>query len=196
MREALQSLVGMNLVDTRPGMGTFVRSVPADMIVNADVIAALIDTETMVHVVRARKVLESAVAALAVTEATEEDFAAMEAIVEQLGANAALHQPVFALTPAFHVAVARATHNPILTSVIASFNALMAKTGQLLEEDAGDGYRASEYVSHRDLLHVLRRRDPARARIAMEDHIQQTLSGLERLLAEQAHREAARMQTD
>jgi GntR family transcriptional repressor for pyruvate dehydrogenase complex len=181
IREALQALVGMHLIDMRPGMGSFVRSIPAHMIVNADVMAALIDTETMRHVVCARKVLESAIASLAVLEATEEDFTEMEAIVEQLGTAAALQQPVFALTPLFHVAAARATHNPMLESVITSFNALMSKTGELLETRGGNKHRAHEYASHRDLLRVLRRRDPEAARTAMAIHIQQTLDGLDSL---------------
>src|ERR1700684_2500211 len=54
VREALQALVGMGLIDMRPGMGSFVRSIPAHMIVNADVVAVLIDTQTMKHVVNAR----------------------------------------------------------------------------------------------------------------------------------------------
>jgi GntR family transcriptional repressor for pyruvate dehydrogenase complex len=188
VREALQALVGMDLIEMRPGMGSYVKSVPPEMIMNADVMAALIDTATMVHVVHARKVLESAVAALAVTQATESDFAAMEAIVEQIGTHATLDQPVFDATPAFHVAVAHATHNPILESVISSFNALMSKTGELLEKDAGAGYRAQQYSSHRDLLRVFRRRDPEAARRAMSDHVQQTLDDLQRILKE---REAA-----
>jgi DNA-binding FadR family transcriptional regulator len=106
----------------------------------------------------------------------------MEAIVEQFGPKGNADQPVFAMTPASHVAVAHATHNPILESVIASFNALMSKTGELLEKDAGSSYRAQEYASHRALLRVLRKRDPEAARKAMSDHVQQTLAGLERIL--------------
>jgi GntR family transcriptional repressor for pyruvate dehydrogenase complex len=181
VREALQALVGMKLIDMRPGMGSFVRSVPAHMIVNADVMAALIDTTTLRHVVSARKVLESAIAAHAVIEATEEDFAAMEAIVEQLRIAATLQQPVFNLTPAFHVVVARATHNPMLESVIASFDALMSKTGKLLDAKGGNEHRVLEYISHRDLLKVLCRRDPEAARSAMAAHIQCTMDDLDKL---------------
>ena len=181
VREALQALVGMRLIDMRSGMGSFVRAVPAHMIVNADVMASLIDTDTMLHVVRARKLIESAVAALAAVEATEEDFTAMESIVEEIGATANRDQPVFAVTPRFHVAVARSTHNPVLESVVASFNALMARTGELLEHEAGPAQRAREYGSHKELLRVLRQRDPDVARSAMDEHIQQTLNGIKKL---------------
>jgi GntR family transcriptional repressor for pyruvate dehydrogenase complex len=184
IREALQALVGMGLIDMRPGMGSFVRSIPAEMIVNADVMAVLIDTQTLKHVINARKVLESAIASLAVVEATEDDFAAMEAVVDNLATAAALQQPVFLLSPAFHIAVAHATHNPMLESVISSFNGLMSKTGRLLEAQGGHSHRAHEYTSHRDLLRVLRRRDPEAARNAMAAHIQETMDALEAVQAE------------
>jgi hypothetical protein len=100
-------------------------------------------------------------------------------------------------TPAFHVAVARATHNPILESVITSFNALMSKTGELLEKDVGRSYRTQEYASHRALLRVLKKRDPEAARKAMSDHVQQTLVDLERILkTRQAGRRAVTSRLD
>lgn len=36
VREALQALVGMNLVSVRPGIGCFVNSVPPEFIVNSE----------------------------------------------------------------------------------------------------------------------------------------------------------------
>src|SRR2546427_10504423 len=61
IREALQALVGMNLVELRPGLGCFVKTVPADMIINADVMAALLGREALVQVIEARKVIESGI---------------------------------------------------------------------------------------------------------------------------------------
>jgi len=81
--------------------------------------------------------------------------------------------------------------------VITSFNALMSKTGELLEKDAGSSYRAQEYASHRTLLRVLKKRDPEAARKAMSDHVQQTLVDLERILkTRQAGRRAATSRLD
>src|SRR5713101_4676224 len=55
IREALQALVGMNLIELRPGLGCFVKSVPSDLVVNADVLASLLGMEAIVEVVAARK---------------------------------------------------------------------------------------------------------------------------------------------
>ena len=43
------------------------------------------------------------------------------------------------------------------------------------------GQRTREYASHRELLRIIRQRDPDVARLAMEEHIQQTLNGINRL---------------
>ncbi len=182
IREALQSLVGMNFVEMRPGLGSYVKSVPPDLIVNADVMAALIDIDTLIKVAIARKAIEGAVARLAAIEAAEDDFEEMELILSKIHRLARKNQPMHSLTPEFHVAVAKATHNDVLVGVVSSFNSLMVAAGQVIErEQIGYEYRMGEYESHRELLEVLLARDAARAQVAMEEHIQLTIDALQRV---------------
>ena len=84
VREALQSLVGMNFIDMRPGLGCYVRAVPANLIVNADVMAALIDVGTLIEVAVARKVIEGSVARMTAVEGTADDFEEMELVLEKI----------------------------------------------------------------------------------------------------------------
>ncbi|MBV9675604.1 MAG: FadR family transcriptional regulator [Acidobacteriaceae bacterium] len=182
VREALQSLVGMNFVEMRPGLGSYVKSVPPDLIVNADVMAALIDIDTLIKVAIARKAIEGSVARLAAAQAEDEDFEEMELILSKIRRLARKNQPMHSLTPEFHVAVAKATHNDVLVGVVSSFNSLMVAAGEVIEcEKVGYEYRMGEYESHRELLEVLLTRDSARAQIAMEDHIQITIDVLQRV---------------
>jgi DNA-binding GntR family transcriptional regulator len=46
------------------------------------------------------------------------------------------------------------------------------------DSDGGAQYRIQEYESHRDLLEVLRLRDPDKMQRAMEEHIGRTLEAL------------------
>lgn len=182
VREALQSLVGMNLIEMRPGLGCFVKAVPSDLILNADVLASLLGMEAIAEVVAARRVIESAIARLAAVEATEDDFDEMEQILRKIGRAAEKNQPMYAATPLFHNAVARATHNKVLEKIVTSFNLLMASGGALIErENVGSQYRMQEYESHRQLYEVLRKRDPDAAQRAMEEHIGLTLEILHTL---------------
>ena len=182
VREALQALVGMNFVQIRPGLGCFVKAVPLELIVNADVMAALIDLNTLIEVARARKIIEAAVARQAAIEGTEEDFEEIESVLSKIERLAKKNQPMYSITPEFHVAVARAAHNEVLVKVIASFNSLMAAAGELIERDAvGYAYRIAEYESHRDLYTILCQRVPQLAHSEMEAHVQKTVDALQSL---------------
>lgn len=180
VREALQSLAGMNFIEIRAGLGCYVKPVPSNLIVNADVMAALIDLETLIEVAIARKAIEGAVARIATVAATAEDFEGMELVLDRIHRLAKKNQPMYTLTPDFHVAVAHAAHNTVLKSTVSSFNALMVAAGEIIERDeVGVQYRMREYESHRELYEVLKLRDPDRAQRAMQEHIQKTVDVLE-----------------
>jgi len=179
VREALQALVGMNLVEIRAGLGCFVRPVSPDMFVNPDLMAALLDMETLIQVAEARRVIEGGVASVAAVTATAEDFEEMEAILFRIEKVSRKNQPMYTITPGFHVAVAHATHNPVLEEVVASFNTLMKQAGSVIErEHVGIAYRVEEYQSHLRLFEILQSRDPERARSEMEAHITKTIDAL------------------
>ncbi|HUQ94004.1 MAG TPA: FCD domain-containing protein [Bryobacteraceae bacterium] len=182
VREALQALSGMNLIEIRPGLGCFVKLITSDLVVNADVLASLLGREAIVKVVAARKVIEGGVARLAATTATEEDFEELEEILRKIERAARRGQPMYSLTPQFHIAIASATHNEVLEKVVSSFNLVMASGGALIERENGTPeYRMAEYESHRELYEALRSRDPERAQRTMEAHVTETLNALDRL---------------
>jgi GntR family transcriptional repressor for pyruvate dehydrogenase complex len=180
VREALQALVGMNLIEIRPGLGCFVKSIRSDLVLNADVLASLLGMEAIIDVVAARRIIEGGAARLAAVTATEEDFEEMEEILRKIERAAHRSQPMYSLTPLFHVAVARATHNKVLEKIVSSFNQLMASGGVLIEsKEVGYPYRLKEYESHRDLYEALKSRDPDKAQHVMEEHISLTIDALE-----------------
>jgi len=182
IREALQAMVGMSLIEIRPGLGCFVKIVPSELVVNADVLASLLGMEAIVEVVAARKVIESGVARLAAVTATEEDFEEIEEILRKIERAARRNQPLYSLTPQFHIAVARATHNKVLEKIVSSFNLLMASGGALIEQEKlSTEYSLSEYESHRELYEAIRSRDPDHAQHVMESHVMATLDTLKEI---------------
>jgi GntR family transcriptional repressor for pyruvate dehydrogenase complex len=180
VREALQTLAGMNLIEIRAGLGCYVRSIPSNLIVNADVMAALIDMDTLIEVAIARKAIEGSVARLAALDANADDFENIEIALDRIQRCARKNQPMYSVTPDFHVAVAQATHNAVLRSVVSSFNLLMVAAGEVIERDeVGYTYRIGEYESHLELYGVIRKGDPDRAQAAMQEHIQKTVDALQ-----------------
>ena len=182
IREALQSLVGMNFIEMRPGLGSYVKAVLPNLIVNADVMAALIDFDTLIKVAIARKAIEGSVARVAATQARTENYEEMELVLDKIRRFTRRNQPMYNITPEFHIAVAKATQNQVLEGVVTSFNSLMVTAGEVIEKDEiGYEYRMGEYSSHLKLYDVLRTRDPLTAQVAMEEHIEKTVQVLERV---------------
>lgn len=179
VREAMQTLVGMNLVSIRPGVGCFVNSALPEFIVNGDVVGALLDMDALIEVAIARRAIESSVAQIVAGSASEEDFEDIEEALFRIELVAQKNKPMYTVTPDFHVAVARASHNRVLEKVVASFNALMVSAGEVIEREfMGPAYRTAEFESHRRLLEVFRTRDPDLARREMEIHISKTVDDL------------------
>ena len=187
VREALQALVGMNLIEVQPGRGCFVKPVDADLMAPASVIGSLLAVPQLVEVAQAAKVIEGGVARLAAQVGTEQDFDAIEEVLSQIQHAAGRGKPVHTMTPEFHVAVARATHNSMLVRLVDSLNRMMASIGELAQaRGSAEELAETEYRLHAKLYEVLRTRDAEAARREMENHIDATIRQLENITTAKA----------
>ncbi len=173
IREALQILAALNLIEIRAGLGCYVRNVSSEYIVNADVLSILLEKEAIFEVIEARKILEAETSALASQRAKDEDLWLMEDAVNRIEKAAKRAESVASPAAEFHVAVAKATHNSVLYKLVSSFNHLMAKAGIFLETtvDNPQAFKQHEYTSHRELYEIISSRDAINARNAMQKHI-------------------------
>jgi GntR family transcriptional regulator, transcriptional repressor for pyruvate dehydrogenase complex len=173
VREALQVMAALNLIEIRAGLGCFVKRVSPEYIINANVLGVLLEKEAILEVLETRKILEAGIAALASERASEEDFWLMEDALSRIEKAIARGESVADVAPEFHIAVAKATHNLVLYKLVRSFNQLMAKAGELLESSVEDlaAFKQRELDTHRRLYEVIRERDSKRARAAMVEHI-------------------------
>ncbi len=174
VREALQVMSALGLIEIRPGSGCFVRKVATEYIINADVLAIFLEKEPILEVIEARKILEAGTAALAADRASEQDFWLIEDSLNRIEKAIERGESVATLTPEVHIAVAKATHNPVLAKLVISFNGLMSKAGELVEatvEDL-DAFKQHELTSHRELYAVVREGDPQKASRSMVEHIE------------------------
>jgi GntR family transcriptional regulator, transcriptional repressor for pyruvate dehydrogenase complex len=176
IREALQMMAVLNLIEIRPGLGCFVKHVSPEYIVNADVLAILLEKEAILQVIETRKIVEAGTAALAAERATLEDLWFIEDVLTQLERAIQRGESVAYVAPEVHYGIAKATHNAVLTKLVRSFNHLMAKGGELIEAEAEDPeeFKRRELTSHRELFEVVRSRDPQKARDEMVRHISES----------------------
>lgn len=167
IREALRSLAELGLIETLPARGTFVRA-GHDVRGNRQAAIAMRRRGVTAHELsEARLLLETATAAQAARRAEPEDIAELAAILEELeGATGVAHVE---RDLAFHLAIARAAHNPVIEMMLES---IAVPTAALMFRSVGDARvmeRSQPY--HRAALEAIEAHDPDAAAEAIRAHL-------------------------
>jgi GntR family transcriptional repressor for pyruvate dehydrogenase complex len=169
VRAGLRALAAMGVVQSRHGAGTFIRSGPPVLGSEPLSFLASLHGFTRDQMFEARRVLEVGVAALAAEHATGEHLAS---IAEEItGMYASLEEPLAFLRHdiRFHRAIAAASGNPILASLVEMVSALFYEQRRKTAGRAHDLRESAEM--HRAIYNALRTRDVARARETMNEHL-------------------------
>jgi GntR family transcriptional repressor for pyruvate dehydrogenase complex len=169
VREAIRGLAAMGIVEIRHGQGVFVRSVSAEMLIEPETLFFLLEKEAFFQAIEVRRILEVESVALAAQRATEEDLAALRAVLGQMK-NAAADPEPLRFSAEFHLILARASHNDVLASMMQSFIRLIAQASSPIARALPESI-AQEYPQHRALYQAVASRDPERARRKAREHI-------------------------
>lgn len=167
IREAMIALEIRGLAETRHGSGIYVTDQPPAHEGATDLdIGAFELTE-------ARRLFEGEAAALAATQIGDEGLDELERIIAEMEDENARQQQDWTADRRFHVAIARATRNTAIATVIENLLDVRHQSPlcvYMLERARRVGVqpRVSE---HRRILVALRRHDPRAARNAMRDHL-------------------------
>ncbi|MFZ1130362.1 MAG: FadR/GntR family transcriptional regulator [Terriglobales bacterium] len=171
LREALKSLAFIGMIRVRAGGGSYVAEQRSKYMDGPLLAKGVLNTEKDVNdLSEARLLLETEVAGLCAARATEQDFRALEKIVQDMKvATASGGEGFRELDVRFHFAIAAASKNLILAELLkhirAGLEELITKS-LLLPAGMELAYR-----QHRAILEVLKQRNPGRARKAMRTHL-------------------------
>jgi GntR family hexuronate regulon transcriptional repressor len=174
IREAMIALEIRGLAETRHGSGIYITDHPPAHEGSGDLdIGAFELTE-------ARRLFEGEAAALAATTITDECLEELKQIVAEMADENARKDTDWTADRRFHIAIARATRNTAIASVIENLLDMRYKSPlcvYMLERARRVGVqpRVSE---HRRILVALRKRDPRAARNAMRDHLARVIEDL------------------
>lgn len=178
IREAMNGLAMLGVLDIRQGQGAFVRDPDAGAAMHHGIAVALSRGITR-DLFEARMLVEVHVARLAAERRTEADlseiaetFAAHERAIET-------GEPAVEPSVQFHVRIGNAAHSEVLSSFVSSFVELMTERGQVLE--AIPGYREWEIAQHRSVFEPIRDADPELAAERMGAHLSEVIPYHERL---------------
>jgi GntR family transcriptional repressor for pyruvate dehydrogenase complex len=169
VRAGLRALAAMGVVQSRHGAGTFIRSGPPVLGSEPLSFLAALHGFTRDEMFEARRVLEVGVAGLAAERASGEHLAS---IAEEItGMYASLDEPLAFLRHdiRFHRAIAAASGNPILASLVEMVSALFYEQRRKTATRAHDLRESAEM--HRSIYNALRVRDVDRSRQMMNEHL-------------------------
>jgi len=182
IREAIRILATGGLVDVRHGVGSFVN--PRHLWNTAAPLLLLIQSEPSsvlaVHDVRAP--LEMMSAETAATMADTADLLALDGALERMTANLDDPDANVAADLDFHLALAKATHNRLLLSILQSLIEPIHEC--MLRGTHVPTAARHALMAHRGVVDAVHARAPKDARIAMERHMKDTRDELMSLVDE------------
>ena len=173
VRAALRALAAMGVVRTRHGSGTYIREGPPRLDSEPLSFLAALHGIGRAELYEARRILEVAAAGLAAERATPEHMATLAEEVASLFAATDAPQTFLVHDINFHRAVATASKNPIVASLMDMVSKLFYEQRRKTAALASDADRRAAADMHRRIYQAIRTRDAATARGAMDEHLRQ-----------------------
>jgi DNA-binding FadR family transcriptional regulator len=171
VREALIALEVEGWVEVRTGSGVYVLDRAARAA--AEPVKVPAAEWGPLELIRARRVVEGEIAALAALHANRRQVGAIESAVQHMQEDAARNVAPLEGDRAFHTAIAQGCGNGVLLETVATF--WDARRGPLFER-LGDHFESAPswrmaIAEHQAVLDAIRARDAAAARAAMQQHL-------------------------
>jgi GntR family transcriptional repressor for pyruvate dehydrogenase complex len=171
LREALKAMELVGMVDSRVGDGTFV--CPRSEFLSRPLLWAFTGTDDMEfrEIMEARIIIEENLAGLAAQRASKEEIAAIGETVQMMQHGMARNEPILDADMAFHLAIARASHNNLLAKSVQLLRNLMRQW--LFYKVAIPGMGAQVLKRHLAIYRAISQHKPLAARREMRMHLEE-----------------------
>jgi|SRR5678815_1196967 len=169
LRAGLGSLISMGVLKSRQGAGTFLVDGPPAL--NSEPLRLLADLHgfSYEHMFETRSILEVGATGLAAERASGDHLATMAEEITEMFVALKDPQQFLVHDMAFHRAVAAASGNPTLATLVEMVSGILYERRKTTIERAHDFNEALEM--HRKIYKAIRSHQPDAAREAMREHI-------------------------
>jgi GntR family transcriptional regulator, transcriptional repressor for pyruvate dehydrogenase complex len=170
LRESLRILESQGVLELRPGPGggILVRKPSVDVLAHGLSVFLRLHEVPFIAVLKAREVIEPALAAEAAENGTEEDFAELEASIARM--QRITDQAEFIEeNRVFHSVIARASGNKVMETFWATISLLATGEHHGVRYSFGNQQHVIE--AHQSILNACRSRDASASRELMEAHV-------------------------
>src|SRR2546428_1141199 len=169
LRTGLRALASMGVVKSRQGAGTFVADGPPTLDSEPLRLLAALHGFSFDHMFDVRSILEVGAAGLAAEHATAEQLATLAEEIAEMYANLNEPQQYLVHDIRFHRAVAAASNNPTLVTLVEMVSAVMYERRRETIDRAQDFSESLGF--HQQVYRAIGARQPEEARPAMPEHI-------------------------
>lgn len=199
LREAIQHLISLGLLQSKAGSGTFLQQLPSNWS-NHQIVQPLSDLigqdpAYRFDVQETRSILEGGTAWYAAQRATPEDLANIRQCFEQISYFQSIGDDIQASMAdvKFHLAIAEASHNLVLIQMMRSlFDLLKLNVVLGRRKVYSDAHRFDKLRDqHFQVMDAIERRDPDAARNAVCGHIEFVVQQVRLIDEEDARRQRA-----
>jgi GntR family transcriptional regulator, transcriptional repressor for pyruvate dehydrogenase complex len=180
VREALQALAMLRLIDIKSGRGAYVRNIQPEDVIDTNVLSELIQGDSLVALVETRIILEVEIARLAAERRTEEQLQEIAKIFEALDTRHLTVSQILEYDIEFHMLLSEATNNPVLFKLYQSIFALLADSRKKV--NLIPGARNKSWVYHRAIYEAVMRKDGVAAKKAMTEHLEDVWTDINKYL--------------
>jgi len=182
LREALQALSLMNIIEIRQGDGTYVTSLEPELLAEPlDFIFSLNDS-TLLKLFEARKIVEVGIVALAAQRISAAEIEELETCLEKSLRATDDPQAFLEVDLELHKRIMTAAQNPLLSRFMDSISQLGRVSRSRTTEIPGLTKQSAE--DHRAIVAALKAHNPEAARQAMLQHLNNVEQKLKALVLE------------
>jgi GntR family transcriptional repressor for pyruvate dehydrogenase complex len=174
VREAISHMQAAGLVETRHGIGTFVREPPAAPALGIDP-ATVVTMRDVLAILELRISLETEAAALAATRRTAAQLQQLRAALDGFQEAAKSGDETVAWDMQFHLTIAQASDNRYFHDILSHLGTNIIPRSRVnsarLAQDDPANYMERVAREHEDIFNAISRQDPESARAAMRTHL-------------------------
>lgn len=176
VRQALQKLAALGLIETRVGEGSFITN-NIESRISSMIPLAYLGENDVFQVLEFRRVIEIESAGLAAIKATEDDIAELKKILEQMERNKNFQERFAALDLDFHFKIAAMTRNDL---IIRTHTILKDILGITMQDIVGALGHEIGICYHRRLVESIESHNYELTKSIMAEHLTETIKDMQR----------------
>lgn len=176
LREAIRALSLVEVINVRHGQGMYIAASPESLPTYSLRWNNLRGHDKVEQIIEARILLEQIIAQCAIEKASDEDIAEIRSKLRHIQSAKNDRNDYIQADMAFHFAIAKASHNPILVRFFSDIRQMIRTWIERRTpfSDQSDKYIISE--QHNEILEAIQERDIKKAHLAIRKHLEKGIN--------------------